>query len=157
MFKVGDKVIFGRTHGEQTHGTVVKVNRTTVLVAQDEERGVYRTRSVGTKWKVPFSLCRLAGAAAATAPAVVAPKAKRSDDAIMRDIVGCYASLSPENLTCDGELGRSAVILKARSIRARLAALQTELGRRVTEDQCWVWERNNPRRHDAFAEAGFWR
>lgn len=155
MFKVGDKVIFGRTHGEQTHGTVVKVNRTTVLVAQDEERGVYRTRSVGTKWKVPFSLCRLAGAAAVSAPAVVAPKAKRSDDAIMRDISNCYGMLSPENLTCDGELRGSALITKARRIRAKLADLQTELGRRVTEDQCWMWERNNPRRHDAFAEAGF--
>lgn len=158
MFKVGDKVVFGRTHGEQTKGTVVKVNRTTVLVAQDEERGVFRTRSVGTKWKVPFSLCRLDGAPRAVTPApIAAPKAKRSETAIMTDIANCYAMLSPENLTCDGELSRSAVIAKARSIRAKLAELQTELGRKVSEDQCWVWERNNPRRHDAFAEAGFWR
>lgn len=140
MFKVGDKVIFGRTHGEQTHGTVVKVNRTTVLVAQDEERGVFRTRSVGTKWKVPFSLCRLAGAAAVSAPAVVAPKPRRSEDAIMRDILGVYASLSPENLTCDGELPRFAVAARATRLRAQLRELETELGRRVSEDACWAWE-----------------
>lgn len=145
MFKVGDKVVFGRTHGEQTNGTVVKVNRTTVLVAQDEVRGVYRTRDVGTKWKVPFSLCKLASAPTAAntvAPvAPVAPKAKRSDDAIMREIDACYSMLEPENLTCDGELRGSAVITKARRIRARLAELQAELGRKVSEDDCWAWYR----------------
>jgi len=140
MFKVGDKVIFGRTHGEQTRGTVVKVNRTTVLVAQDEDRGVYRTREVGTKWKVPFSLCRLAGAESVSTPAVVAPKAKRSEAAIMADIRGCYSGLSPENLTCDGELHGAAVARRAAALRSRLASLQAELGRKVSEDDCWKWE-----------------
>lgn len=69
MFKVGDKVVFGRSHGEQTAGTVIKVNSTTVVVAQDEVRGQTRIRAEGTKWKVPFSLCRLAnGATPAPAP-----------------------------------------------------------------------------------------
>jgi len=141
MFKVGDKVVFGRTHGEQTNGTVVKVNRTTVIVAQDEERGMYRTRSVGTKWKVPFNLCRLASGSAANTNAVVAPvaKPKRSEAEIMRDINYCYGALSPENLTCDGELRGSAVVARAQGLHRRLNALQAELGRKVNEDDCWRW------------------
>ena len=142
MFKVGDKVIFGRTHGEQTHGTVVKVNPTTVIVAQDEVRGTFRTRDVGTKWKVPFNLVRLASApTAANTNVPVATKAKRSDEVIMREIDACYAGLSPENLTCDGELRGAAVTRRAAALRARLRDLQAELGRKVSEDDCWAWHR----------------
>ena len=141
-FKTGDKVIFGRTHGEQTLGTVVKVNRTTVIVAQDEERGVNRVRSVGTKWKVPLNLCRLAsGPAANTNVAVAAPK--RNEREIMRDLLNAYAGLSPENLTCDGEIRGSAVVARAKALRARIAKLQTELGRKVSEDECWRWSMIN--------------
>ena len=67
MFKVGDKVVFGRPNGEKTNGTVVKVNRTTVLIAQDEERGQTRIRTAGTKWKVPLALVQLQSQADALA------------------------------------------------------------------------------------------
>lgn len=64
-FKVGDKVVFGRTFGEQTNGTVVGIGRTGKLkVRQDESRGVHK---IGAVWTVPVSLCRLASA---SAPAV---------------------------------------------------------------------------------------
>ena len=53
FFKAGDKVIFGRRRGEQTRGTVIKVNRTRVKVRQDESRG---TKPVGTIWAVPWGL-----------------------------------------------------------------------------------------------------
>jgi len=144
MFKAGDKVIFGRTHGEQTRGTVVKVNRTTVLVEQDEERGVNRVRSVGTKWKVPFNLCRLVNGPAANTNAVVAaPAAKRSEREIMRDLLNAYSMLSPENLTCDGELRGSMVVARAKALRARIIKLQAELGRKVSEDECFRWSMVN--------------
>lgn len=56
-FSKGDKVRFGRGNGEQTLGTVVKVNRTRLKVRQDESRGTYRSYPVGTIWTVPPSLC----------------------------------------------------------------------------------------------------
>lgn len=54
--KVGQKVFFGRPNGEKTLGTVIKINRAKCKVRQEEERGMYRTRNVGTVWTVPFSL-----------------------------------------------------------------------------------------------------
>jgi len=145
MFKVGDKVIFGRTHGEQTHGTVVKVNPTTVIVAQDEVRGTFRTRDVGTKWKVPFNLVRLADgpAVAVATPAAPVVKPRRSEDQILLDIFNVYARFSPENLTCDGELRGAAVARRASTLRARLRDLQAEMGRKVSEDECWDWWRKS--------------
>jgi len=59
-FKIGDKVLFGRNQGEQTLGTVVKVNPSKIKVRQDESRGTMRTYAVGTVWTVPPALCRLA-------------------------------------------------------------------------------------------------
>lgn len=50
---VGDKVYFGRAHGEQTLGEVLKVNEKTVKVRQLEPRGVAKAHPVGTVWKVP--------------------------------------------------------------------------------------------------------
>lgn len=68
-FKIGDKVVFGRTNGEQTNGTVIGIGRTGKLkVRQDETRGVHK---IGALWTVPESLCRLAGSASAPTVATV--------------------------------------------------------------------------------------
>lgn len=140
-FKIGDKVSFGRANGEQTLGTVVKVNPSRLKVRQDEERGTLRVRPEGTIWTVPPSLCRLMSAGTAQTPvapaAPVAPQAKRPDAAILADIVGVYSALSPENLHCDGEISRSAAARKAVTLNARLRALFTEIGRRVSEDEAY--------------------
>jgi len=80
-FKVGQSVMFGRGRGEQTRGTVVKVNRTRLKVRQDEARGSQRSYAIGSVWTVPPSLCRPLGAAPA-APAPRKPKpAPRGSDA----------------------------------------------------------------------------
>jgi len=55
-FKVGDPVLFGRKHGEKTRGTVLKVNRKTCKVQQDESRGTMKSHPIGTTWTVPFTL-----------------------------------------------------------------------------------------------------
>lgn len=80
-FKAGDKVIFGRRHGEQTIGRVVRVNRRSLTVEQLEARGTLRDYPVGTKWKVSRALVRLAeeaeaapAKAATPAPAKAAPR-----------------------------------------------------------------------------------
>jgi hypothetical protein len=59
-FQVGDKVLFGRRNGEQTVGTVTKVNAKTLKVRQDESRGSMRSHPIGSIWTVPRSLCRKA-------------------------------------------------------------------------------------------------
>lgn len=56
-FTKGDTVRFGRGRGEQTLGTVIKVNRAKLKVRQDEARGTMRNHAVGTIWTVPPSLC----------------------------------------------------------------------------------------------------
>lgn len=58
-FKVGDKVLFGRQFGEKTLGTVVKVNKKSIKIRQDETRGMRRTRPEGTIWRVHPSLVEL--------------------------------------------------------------------------------------------------
>jgi len=59
MFKVGDKVVFGRRFGEQTLGEIVAVNQKTVKVRQLESRGTRRLREAGVVWKVSIGLVRL--------------------------------------------------------------------------------------------------
>ena len=135
--KVGDQVLFGRSHGEQTKGTVLKVNRASVIVQQDEARGTMRHYRVGTKWKINPSLVRVEGGM--VTPVVEAPKRERPEAAIMREILGGYSALSPENLTCDGELRGTAVTRRAASVRARLNELFVELGRKVSEEEAYGW------------------
>ena len=70
---------------------------------------------------------------------------KRTEDEIMSDISGCYAELSPENLTCDGECSPSEVRSRERDIMRRLKALQEEIGRPVSEEATWDWENKKHR------------
>lgn len=68
--KPGMVILFGRAHGEQTLGEVVKVNPTTVKVKQLESRGTLKDHPIGTIWKVPFIFCYLQGTVPATKPAL---------------------------------------------------------------------------------------
>jgi hypothetical protein len=134
-FRVGDRVYFGRPNGEQTLGEVVKVNAASVKVRQLEERGAVRSRPAGTIWKVAPSLVRLADPSAATPPAARRPEAE-----VMLDVVSCYCSLSPENLTGDGEHPASFVRKRRSQLNTRLAGLFRELGRRVSEEEAYAWD-----------------
>lgn len=138
--KVGMRVLFGRGNGEQTEGEIVKVNGVKCKVKQMEARGTMKSYPVGTVWTVPASLMTPVGGTKVSAP-VVAPtvpaKPKRPDADIMRDIQGCYAQLSPENLTCDGECSRHETTRRAAAIHARLRELFAEIGRKVTEDEAY--------------------
>lgn len=58
MYRVGDKVYFGRPNGEQTLGEVVKVNRKSLKIKSIEDRGWNRGKPAGTIWRVHPSLCR---------------------------------------------------------------------------------------------------
>lgn len=47
--------------------------------------------------------------------------------------------LSPENLSCDGELSRSKVAARQKAIMREWAALEKAAGCEVTEDETWGW------------------
>ena len=48
MFKVGDKVMFGRPNGEQTLGRIEKVNQKTYKIKTLESRGTRSQYVVGS-------------------------------------------------------------------------------------------------------------
>jgi len=131
----GDKVYFGRTHGEQTLGEVVKVNRVKVKVKQLDSRGTYRSYPVGTVWTVPVSLLTKVDSSGQAVPE--APKPKRPEAEVMAEIQGIYCQLSPENLSCDGELPLSLVRRRSAALNRALRACFQELGRRVSECEAY--------------------
>ena len=125
--KQGDRVMFGRTHGEQTLGEIVKVNRTRVHVRQLEGRGIYRNYPAGTVWVVPFRLCSKAGEVTT----------KRPETEVLVEIRNIYCQLSPENLSCDGELSRTEVRRRSSALESRLRSCFQELGREVSESEAF--------------------
>jgi hypothetical protein len=91
----------------------------------------------GKTWKGPLG--SVIGPAEAPAASKKKKAAKgRSEADIMSDIRGVYSSLSPENLTCDGELSRRQVTRKRRQLNSKLKALFEELGREVSEEEAYA-------------------
>ncbi len=136
-FNKGDKVYFGRHHGEKTLGEIVKVNSKTYKIRQLEERGVQRSRPAGTIWNVAKEFVTSATSHTPENATVsrLASEPARSDAVILREIAGIYSALSPENLSCDGELPPSMIRRTEAALRRRLETLFTELGRRVSEEE----------------------
>ena len=62
---------------------------------------------------------------------------KRTDNEILHDLRRVEAQLSPENLTCDGELPRSAWRAKAQKLNTQYANLLKELGREPTTQELY--------------------
>lgn len=130
--KVGMLVNFGRSQGQQTLGKIVKVNAVKCKVEQLESRGTMRSYPVGTIWTVPTSLLTPADGNVKPVTTV-----KRPDAVIMAEILSCYSRLSPENLSCDGMLSRSAITRKSSELNAKLRELFREIGRKVSEDEAY--------------------
>lgn len=55
-FRVGDIVLFGRTHGEKTRGRVLRISAKSLQIETIEERGSGRGSAAGRKWRVHPSL-----------------------------------------------------------------------------------------------------
>jgi len=126
-FTKGDRVWFVGRAGKKIVGTVIRVSKKTCSVDPDDKRVPY--------WRVPPSMLKREGEAV-TAP-VTAPKAKRPEVEILRDLCRVEGNLSPENLTCDGELSYYQVRIRASKLNAEKRALIAELGRDPTDEEIW--------------------
>jgi len=157
---VGMKVMFGRPNGDQTLGEIVKKNPTKAKVKILQSRGNGRGSEVGSVWTVPYSLMTPTGVAmldefnsrpplaldglmvkgTEDLPMSYNELMPHGDLCIMEAIVDTYNRLSPEWLTCDGELPRSQVMAKKGQLERRLKALFQALGRPVSESVAYQWD-----------------
>jgi hypothetical protein len=62
-------------------------------------------------------------------------KLPETEDEYMNWFASLSGELSPENLSCDGELNRTQINAKLRKIRGEWKQLEKRFGRKVTEDE----------------------
>jgi hypothetical protein len=67
---------------------------------------------------------------------------KRTEAEIIRDLQTVECNLSPENLTCDGELSAAQVRKRAAELNRQRKALVQELGREPTDNELWNYTRS---------------
>jgi hypothetical protein len=60
-------------------------------------------------------------------------------DSVKEKFIHLACLLSPENLTCDGELSDRKVAQKRKLLMKEWADLERQLGRTVTETEAWSW------------------
>ncbi len=149
----GMKVYFGQGRGMRTLGEVVKLNPTRAKVKLLEERGFGRGSSPGSPWNVPYEMMEpadpkeaVAIAGIQQAKAVVAKEQMKYspfqdyvEQQILLAISGVYSGLSPENLSCDGEIPRYHVRQRRAELESKLRYLFRALGREVDELEVIEW------------------
>jgi hypothetical protein len=163
--RIGMVVEFGRENGERTKGVIVKMNPKKAKVRIIESRGEGRGSQAGSQWGVPYSMMiAVQDATTETAitmqsfaqpdnPAFKAFAQAKSmadqpvpynpfthaDNLILEAIYCTHMELSPENLSCDGELPVHAVNAKRSKLNARLTHLYKAFGREVGESASCNW------------------
>ncbi len=143
LCRIGMRVYFGRANGEQTLGEIVKLNFAKAKVKTLEARGYGRGGSTGAVWGVPYTMMTAAKEQNVKLPAK--PKLTYSafnavGNAILEAIYACHSALSPENLTCDGELPRHAVHAKRVTLERQLKGLFIAHGSEVAEEEIYDWK-----------------
>ena len=154
--KVGMQVYFGRESGAKTLAKVIKCNRAKAKVETLEVRGNGRGSEIGSKWGVlyemleaadpnfvgtttPIQLMQKVLQEITPAPAKLSVLIMGADEHILTAIGDIYNDLSPENLTCDGELSRTAINQKAIRLNSKLKYLFAAFGRPVSEEEINEW------------------
>jgi hypothetical protein len=69
---------------------------------------------------------------------------RRNEYFIREDILRCYLQLSPENISCDGELNKTQIRAKMSKINKELKYLFKEYGKIVSEDEAICWLQKKP-------------
>lgn len=149
-FRVGQYVYFGRRNGEQTLGVIRKLNPTKAKIETLESRGRSHERHAGVVWSVPYSLMRPADSAAPIQGNYTPPESKEpltyspfdhTNNLILTAILDCYAGLSPENLSCDGEASMAHIRSTRNELNRKLRGLFLALGREVDEGEIYDWNK----------------
>lgn len=158
-FTLGEIVYFGRNRGEKTKGEIIKLNPKRAKVKQLEERGTTRSHQVGTEWTVPYSLIYKCDdqdkpEPPKEEPLVFSPFQDSVDQYVLLAINACYAGLSPENLTCDGEAPAHMVRRTRQELTHKLQCLQGTLGRLVSEEAAYEWQEAYDAHHQGRSNVG---
>jgi len=66
---------------------------------------------------------------------------KRTHGEVMEDFLTLVYNLSPENLSCDGELSPQEVEMRARQINVSWKKLEKEINSSMTQDSVYDWDR----------------
>ena len=149
--KVGMVVEFGRENGQKTKGQVIKMNPKMAKVKILEARG--QRSGEGAIWNVAYSLITAQFPEAMPTNTVeelnkfdrmneqvhYSPFMPHAEVCIMEAIVSTYNELSPENLSCDGELSITQVHVRRGKLENRLNHLFKALGRTVSESSAYSW------------------
>jgi hypothetical protein len=118
VFKVGDKVKFGRKFGEQTLGEVIKVNGRSVKVKTLAKRGALRSYPVGSVWNVAIGLVELVDSAEESARLESIPE-------VAADVAAMYRALDDAARERRRAAARKAVatrkLREMREMNARVA------------------------------------
>jgi hypothetical protein len=69
---------------------------------------------------------------------------RRNEYFIREDILRCYLQLSPENISCDGELNKTQIRAKQSRLYKELKYLFKEYGKIVSEDEAICWTQKKP-------------
>lgn len=173
--RIGMIVEFGRENGERTKGVIAKMNPKKAKVRIIETRGSGRGSDAGSQWGVPYGMMAAVQDATTEAavimqsfanpgnPAVKAfAQAKivadqpvpyspfnHAENLILEAIYVTHMALSPENLTCDGELPMHEVNAKRSRFNARLTHLFKALGREVGECAACDWMDEKRKKEEA--------
>jgi len=136
--RVGMEVYFGRKNGEKTLGKVIKMNLKKAQIETLESRGHGRGSTSGTPWGVPYSMMtpkedgpsvRLQRQPNGTVFGTIIKNSfpSSADTHILAAISQVENELSPENLTCDGELLPAYVQIKKMKLESKLRLLKSAL------------------------------
>lgn len=74
-----------------------------------------------------------------------APAGSKPLPDMMESFLDLACALSPENLSCDGELPPAETARRRNELLQRWQKLEADFGRQVSEDEVWEWERNKAR------------
>lgn len=151
--QLGMKVRFGRRQGETSLGEVIKLNPSKARVKLLERRGRGRGSEIGSAWTVPYSMMEPAegtdcSVAPAEQPISCSPFQDAADYHILQAILCCYVQLSPENLSCDGELPAGQVRQRRVELERKLKALFKTYGREVSEAVVYEWDEQRRKEQD---------
>lgn len=67
----------------------------------------------------------------------VGEKAEGLTPPLIEEFADVAAAMSPENLSCDGELSHSATVVRYRNLQRKWKSLELRAGRKVTEEEIW--------------------